>query len=57
MKRHSLALPASGRLFLSGLGLSAISASSPGVARAWPDPLPTRLKRVEKMYRTYGGRS
>ena len=24
---------------------------------AWPDPLPTRLKRVEKMYRPYGGRS
>ena len=41
------------RLFPSGLCLSAISASSLGVA----NPLPTRLKRVEKMYRTYGGRS
>ena len=50
MKRHSLVLPASevgvprGRLFPSGLCLSAISQ----VVWAWPGPLPTRLKRVEK---------
>ena len=31
-----------GRLFLSGLCLSAISR----VVWAWPDPLPSRLKRV-----------
>ena len=42
-----------GRLFHSGLCLSAISQ----VVLAWPDPLPTRLKRVGKMYRPYGGRS
>ena len=33
-----------GRLFPSGLCLSAISR----VVWAWPDPLPTRLKRVGK---------
>ena len=42
-----------GSLFPSWLCLSDISR----VVWAWPDPLPTRLKRVGKMYRPYGGRS
>ena len=42
-----------GRLFQSGFCLSAISQ----VVWAWPDPLPTRLKMVGKMYRPYDGRS
>ena len=42
-----------GRLFPSGLCLSTISR----VVWAWPDPLPTRLKRVGKEYIPYGGRS
>ena len=43
-----------GRLIPSGLCLSAISR----VVWAWPDPLPTRLKRVGKNVQTlYGGRS
>ena len=37
-----------GRLFPSGLCLSAISR----VVRTWPDPLPTRLKRVGKNVQT-----
>ena len=37
-----------GRLFPSGLCLSAISR----VVWAWPDPLPTRLKRVGKNVQT-----
>ena len=37
-----------GRLFLSGLCLSTISR----VVWAWPDPLPTRLKRVGKNVQT-----
>ena len=37
-----------GRLFPSGLCLSAI----PRVVWAWPDPLPTRLKRVGKNVQT-----
>ena len=42
-----------GCLFPYGFCLSAVSASSLGMAR----PLSTRLKRVEEMYRPYGGRS
>ena len=58
MKRHSLTerweVPRGRLLFPSGLCLSAISR----VVWAWPDPLPTRLKRVgKKMNRPYGGRS
>ena len=50
MKKHSLVLPAAEggstprTLIPSGLCLSALSR----VVWAWPDPLPTRLKRVGK---------
>ena len=46
-RRQKVGVPR-GRLFPSGLCLSAISR----VVWAWPDPLPTRLKRVGKNVQT-----
>ena len=55
MKRHSLALPVSERWEYPEDAYSRLDSASPPylqVVWEWPDPLPTRLKRVGKNVQT-----